>query len=1348
MKLTANMKRILSALLVLVMVFSLIPMDVHAATDSPVDAAIIFSDLHTNKSNYKQSTIDGVFGKIKNTGLPVSSVTSAGDAFSVNEDNSSSNGPYTGLTSTITGYIRNAMGNNSLPVNYVWSDHDRYAVKADGSTLLDKKSQLIYGAGNDGVYGTSDDDNYYVYSLSMGDLCSYDRYKAGFNYTESSNSRASKGYTATVPEAIAGFKAAVAKLDQSKPLLITSHQPLFDNRNDNAWAEDWFDAINEVAENMDVAFFYGHNHKYDSGSDYYYAKGSTMPVATRTLSNGSSWNYKYETGSGYKPSIDLKAKNKVLNFTHMCAGYMEPTSTGSYSTSTTRLGTAIVVTIYEDSITYTTYDNKGVYTGKYAVNANVIRDHADRHEHTYETVTVDATCTTDGSVTVTCTGCGEQTVETLAALGHQYTEVKTDATCAKDGSLVYTCACGDTYTEVIPATGHTYKAVTTAANCSQDGKTVYTCACGDTYTEVIPATGKHTYQTVTVDATCTTEGSKIHTCSVCGDTYTEVIAVIAHSYTAKVTAPTCEKAGYTTYTCACGDTYTADEVAATGHTHKAVTTAATCNKDGKTVYTCVCGDTYTEVIPATGKHTYQKTVTAPTCETAGFVVYTCACGDTYTEEQAATGHNYTTKVTAPTCEKAGYTTYTCACGDTYTADEVAAKGHNYTSKVTAPTCEKAGYTTYTCACGDTYTADEVAATGHNYTAKVTAPTCEKAGYTTYTCACGDTYTDDEVAALGHSYDAVVTEPTNTQGGYTTYTCVCGHSYIGDETEALENSIVVGDASFRYEKVAAGTLEDGYYQLQNNNTGKYLTSTKTNNANRLNLESNGQNHVWYIKAVSGGYTVQYGGPNGQYLTFSHEKAAMSTSAQTIKFLNTNGYWGIGAISGNPAPFLAREGVNTSSTSVHGYASNDYKYPSDVGMDWNLYKRVENQATYSVSASDVHHILTDHSFQLQYALLANGVATDLPAGGSYSFQVSKDTNGIVAGISDQGLITFNNVAGSCYVKITCTWSEGSAYRYVKVTTELDPNYCDHVYTAETVAPTCTEMGYTTHTCTVCGDSYVTDKVAALGHDYESVTVPATCSVDGSVTNTCACGEKTVEILKALGHSYTCVETAATCAKDGSKVYTCSVCGDTYTEVIAATGKHTYQTVTVEATCTTEGSKTHTCSACGDKYVEAIPVTDHTYTGVEADGYMVYTCVCGHSYSEKLAADLSYEKVTSLANNNRYVITLTSGGKYYALSHAGNTISAQQVTVSNGVITSEITDDLVWDYNNKVLSYEENGTTYRLYAKASSLSISNSKSASVTFSSNKVKVGSYYLRYSNNKISLNRSATTANLFKEIEN
>lgn len=38
-----------------------------------------------------------------------------------------------------------------------------------------------------------------------------------------------------------------------------SHQPLFDNRNANAFTELWFDAINEVAKEMNVAYFYGNN---------------------------------------------------------------------------------------------------------------------------------------------------------------------------------------------------------------------------------------------------------------------------------------------------------------------------------------------------------------------------------------------------------------------------------------------------------------------------------------------------------------------------------------------------------------------------------------------------------------------------------------------------------------------------------------------------------------------------------------------------------------------------------------------------------------------------------------------------------------------------------------------------------------------------------------------------------------------------------------------------------------------------------------------------------------------------------------------------------------------------------
>lgn len=356
-----RIKQLLAYLLCIAMLAGIVPVsafaeetvssvaDVQSETGSAIDTAIIFSDLHTNKSDYKDSKIKQIFGALKNTGMKFSSVTSAGDAFTVNEDNSinSDNKPYDGYTKTISTSIRTALGDNNIPVNYVWSDHDRYAYQEDGYTKLDKKSYLSYGAGDDGIYGTDDDGNYYIYTLSMGDLSTNDRYNAGFM-----SNRANNGFTASVEESIRNFTADAAKLKKDRPLLIVSHQPLFARRGDNGYANEWVDAINEVANEMDVAFFFGHNHKYDRPEDYYYAKDSEMPVAQK--------------------NNDTTGTKTKINFTHMCAGYMDPSTTGSTS-DTTREGTVVVATIYEKSINYKTYNEKGVYTGNYALDVDVPR---------------------------------------------------------------------------------------------------------------------------------------------------------------------------------------------------------------------------------------------------------------------------------------------------------------------------------------------------------------------------------------------------------------------------------------------------------------------------------------------------------------------------------------------------------------------------------------------------------------------------------------------------------------------------------------------------------------------------------------------------------------------------------------------------------------------------------------------------------------------------------------------------------------------------------------------------------------------------------------------------------------
>ena len=328
-----RLKKALSVLLCCAMLFGVIPFGALAAENEAktvIDAAVIFSDLHTSQTDYKQTTVEGIMKAVKN--LPISSVTCAGDAFSSNETAS------TGYTDTITGYIRNVLGSN-MPVNYVWSDHDRAAVNnRTNKVALSNDSGLVYGAGADGVYGNADDGNYYIYSLSMADLSTNNRYNAAFHTNDE--------VTAT----IAAFKTAAKGLDHTKPLFIASHMPLFERRNDNGHAEEWFNAINEVAAYMDVAYFFGHNHSYDVSGDYYAAKGSEMTVETLG-------------GTGVK---------KTLNFTHLCAGYLAPSSTGSTS-NTTRQGTAVAISLYDDSINFTTYNASGVYTGNYAVNETVTR---------------------------------------------------------------------------------------------------------------------------------------------------------------------------------------------------------------------------------------------------------------------------------------------------------------------------------------------------------------------------------------------------------------------------------------------------------------------------------------------------------------------------------------------------------------------------------------------------------------------------------------------------------------------------------------------------------------------------------------------------------------------------------------------------------------------------------------------------------------------------------------------------------------------------------------------------------------------------------------------------------------
>ena len=159
--------------------------------------------------------------------------------------------------------------------------------------------------------------------------------------------------------------------------------------------------------------------------------------------------------------------------------------------------------------------------------------------------------------------------------------------------------------------------------------------------------------------------------------------------------------------------------------------------------------------------------------------------------------------------------------------------------------------------------------------------------------------------------------------------------------------------------------------------------------------------------------------------------------------------------------------------------------------------------------------------------------------------------------------------------------------------------HSYTAAVTAPTCTEQGYTTYTCS-CGDSYKSDYKDALGHDYKN----------GACTR---CGAKDPGVTPPHTHDYKTVVTKPTCTQAGYTTYTCS-CGDSYKSDYKDALGHDY--------------KNGLCTRCGAKDPGVTPPHTHDYKSVVTKptctqaGYTTYTCSCGDSYKSDYKDALGHD------------------------------------------------------------------------------------------------------------------------------
>ncbi len=201
-------------------------------------------------------------------------------------------------------------------------------------------------------------------------------------------------------------------------------------------------------------------------------------------------------------------------------------------------------------------------------------------------------------------------------------------------------------------------------------------------------------------------------------------------------------------------------------------------------------------------------------------------------------------------------------------------------------------------------------------------------------------------------------------------------------------------------------------------------------------------------------------------------------------------------------------------------------------------------------------------------------------------------------------------------------------------------------EAVDPTCTETGLTAgEHCSVCEEVLVAQtEIAASGHSYKSIVTAPTCTEAGYTTYTCTCGDSYVaDEVAASGHSYDAVVTAPTCTETGYTTYTCT-CGDSYVADEVAVIDHTF----IDSKC-----------ECGLEYVapvlEWVLVTELKTGDIVVIGNPKYNKllsankVSSSSYYNK-GVDYTADDFSKVTDAELWVVTVNEDGSYYFTSLTG--------------------------------------------------------------------------------------------------
>ena len=319
--------------------------------------------------------------------------------------------------------------------------------------------------------------------------------------------------------------------------------------------------------------------------------------------------------------------------------------------------------------------------------------------HDYYVSKTTATCTAGGTITETCTKCGETKTTNVGALGHTYEEYSAENQWSYNNTnhwkYCYRCD------KNIYQGKHTFNSNRICTVCGLDNNCDYgnamdlernethhwwACethapedACPNDHKLEYGAHEACSYEDLegsTLDGVTNTlyncgEG---YVCDGCGDYFGETGN---HEWVLSSAIPaSCKATGIRYYKCtnngkidpkgnkvSCG--MKAVRIPKTEHNWTLVSDTATCQADGKATYKCGCGETKTVDSQKTG-HIYGLVSDTATCTSGGTATYKCnTCDASYTEASPKKAHNHVeNSYKAPTSEAEGEITYKCTdCGD-------------------------------------------------------------------------------------------------------------------------------------------------------------------------------------------------------------------------------------------------------------------------------------------------------------------------------------------------------------------------------------------------------------------------------------------------------------------------------------------------------------------------------------------------------------------------------------------------------------------------------------------------------------------------------------------------------------